>query len=222
MLCVAYHMKGGVGKTLIALSVAAMAAAAGAKVCVLEIGAPASASSWSRIRKEEDLTPSFPVFSLQKVTVNVIEELSNEYDLIIVDVSARSYHLASVCVSLSDLVLIPCGPDQQEIESTLNVFSDLQRLESGHNTGSIPARVVLTRVSTNPRSKTTADLREYFSAERIPVLRSHISIRQAWQEMGRTGMAIHELRGNARSIKAAAEMQEFFDEIVELASVASA
>jgi chromosome partitioning protein len=71
----------------------------------------------------------------------------------------------------------------------------------------------LTRVSTLENAKATADLRDYFAAEGVPVFEAHIAQRSAWLWTGRTGRAVHELKGKERSQKAADEMQQVYDEI---------
>jgi chromosome partitioning protein len=61
-------------------------------------------------------------------------------------------------------------------------------------------------------------LREYFAGESIPVCRTHIAQREAWRATGKTGRALHELKGSDRSLKAIEEMQALYEEIVELAN----
>ena len=210
--------KGGVAKTRLSTHLAALAAGEGIDVVLLDTDKQGSAMSWSRIRNDEGVTPAIPVLSLPPNPARELANLAGKYTLVVVDIGAQNYRTMLECAQLSDLVLVPCGPDQQEVESTLNVFEALRALDHRHETGSIPAQVVLTRVSTKENAKATSELREYFAGESIPVCRTHIAQREAWRATGKTGRALHELKGSDRSLKAIEEMQALYEEIVELAN----
>lgn len=209
--------KGGVAKTRLSTHIAAIAATQGVDVVLLDTDKQGSAMSWSRIRNDEGVLPAIPVLSLPPNPARELANLAGKYSLVVVDIGAQNYRTMLECALLSDLVLVPCGPDQQEVESTLNVFAALKELGPRHEKGSIPAHVVLTRVSTKENAKATLELRDYFAGEGIPVCRSHIAQREAWRASGKTGRALHELKGSDRSLKAIEEMQALYDEIVELA-----
>ena len=116
------------------------------------------------------------------------------------------------------MLLVPCGNDQQEIESTLSVFAALKELGIRHPKGSMPAHVVLTRMPTAENSKATQEVKEFFRSEEISVFDSHIASRAAWLNTGKTGRAVSELKGKDRSQKAIDEMQAVYDEILAKAS----
>ncbi|MDN7755045.1 AAA family ATPase [Burkholderia gladioli] len=207
--------KGGVAKTRLATHIAALAMAEGVDVVLLDTDKQGSAMSWSRIRNEEGLAPSIPVLALPANPARELANLANKYTLVVVDIGAQNYRTMLECALLSDIVLVPCGADQQEVESTLNVFSTLKDMGPRHEQGEIPAYVVLTRVSPVEGAKATSDLREYFASEGVPVFRSHIAHRAAWLATGKTGRAVHELKGKDRSKKAIDEMQAVYAEIIE-------
>ena len=210
--------KGGVSKTRLATHIAALAAAEGVDVVLLDTDKQGSAVSWARIRNEEGVRPAIPVLSLPAKPANEIANLASKYELVVVDIGAQNYRTMLECAQLSDLVLVPCGPDQQEIESTLNVFEALRELGPRHEKGVIPAHVVLTRVSVKENAKATAELRSFLTDEGISVCKGYVAHREAWRATGKTGRALHELKGSDRSLKAIEEMQALYDEIVELAN----
>lgn len=207
--------KGGVGKTRLATHIAALAAADGVDVVLLDTDKQGSATSWSRIRNEEGVSPTIPVLALPPNPARELANLSEKFTLVVVDIGAQNYRTMLECALLSDIVLVPCGADQQEVESTLNVFETLKSMGPRHEQGEIPAFVVLTRVSTSETSKATAELREYFASEGIPVFHHQIAQRAAWLATGKSGRAVHELKGKDRSPKAIAEMRAVYDEIIE-------
>lgn len=207
--------KGGVGKTRLATHIAALAASENVDVVLLDTDKQGSAVSWSRIRNEEGVTPSIPVLALPANPARELANLASKYTLIVVDIGDQNYRTMLECALLSDIVLVPCGADQQEVESTLNVFSTLKEMGPRHELGEIPAHVVLTRVSPLEGSKATAELRDYFASEDISVFKSHIASRASWLATGKSGRAVHELKGRDRSQKAVDEMYAVYKEIIK-------
>jgi len=207
--------KGGVAKTRLATHIAALAASEGVDVVLLDTDKQGSAMSWSRIRNEEGVTPAIPVLALPANPARELANLASKYTLVVVDIGAQNYRTMLECALLSDIVLVPCGADQQEVESTLNVFSTLKEMGPRHELGEIPAHVVLTRVSTVENAKATAELRDYLASEGIPVFKSHIANRASWLATGKSGRAVHELKGKDRSQKAIDEMQMVYQEIIQ-------
>ncbi|MCC7005912.1 MAG: AAA family ATPase [Ottowia sp.] len=207
--------KGGVGKTRLATHIAALAASENVDVVLLDTDKQGSAVSWSRIRNEEGVTPSIPVLALPANPARELANLASKYTLIVVDIGAQNYRTMLECALLSDIVLVPCGADQQEVESTLSVFSTLKEMGPRHELGKIPAHVVLTRVSPLEGSKATAELRDYFASEDISVFKSHIASRASWLATGKSGRAVHELKGRDRSQKAIDEMYAVYKEIIK-------
>lgn len=210
--------KGGVSKTRLATHIAAIAASQDVDVVLLDTDKQGSAMSWCRIRNESSVLPAIPVLALPANPARELANLANKFSLVVVDIGAQNYRTMLECAQLSDLVLVPCGNDQQEVESTMSVFEALRALDGRHESGRIPARVVLTRVSSKENAKSTNELREYLEGEGLPVCKAQIAHREAWKATGKTGRALHELKGADRSLKAIEEMQALFDEIVELAN----
>jgi len=206
--------KGGVAKTRVATHIAALAACDGVDVVLLDTDKQGSAISWSRIRNEEKVTPAITVLALPPNPARELANLSSKYTLVVVDIGAQNYRTMLECALLSDLVLVPCGPDQQEVESTQTVFSALKDMGPRHEKGNIPAHVVLTRVSPVESAKATADLRTFFKDEGISVFNAQIANRASWLATGKSGRAVHELKGRDRSQKAIDEMRAVYDEII--------
>lgn len=207
--------KGGVAKTKLAIHIAALAASNGVDVILLDTDKQGSAMSWINIRNSENVIPSIPVLSLPPNPVRELANLAGKYSLVVVDIGAQNYRTMLECALLSDIVLVPCGADQQEVESTLNVFDTLKAMGPRHEKGTIPAHVVLTRVSTVEGSKATLELRGYFANEGVSVFDAQIANRVAWQATGKSGRALHELPTRERSQKAIDEMQAVYDEILK-------
>jgi chromosome partitioning protein len=115
---------------------------------------------------------------------------------------------------VSDLVLVPCGADQQEVESALKVCDDLRQKGANHENGEIPAHIVLTRMSPLSNATATAGLRAMLKDEGVSVFDAQLAYRTAWLATGKSGKAVHELKGKERSPKAVAEMNAVYEEIL--------
>lgn len=221
MVIVTGAEKGGVAKTRLATNIAAMAAAEGVDVVLLDTDKQGSAMSWVRIRNEEGVEPVIPVMALPASPAREVAGLAGKFALVIVDIGAQNYRTMLECALLADLVLVPCGADQQEIESTLNVFQALESLDVRHINGKIPAHAVLTRVQPGKDGKdarSTSDLRGVLQDEGISVFQSTLPMREAWKASGKTGRGVHELRGKDRSEKAVEELRAFYKEIIKRAT----
>lgn len=209
--------KGGVAKTRLATHIATLAACDGVDVVLLDTDKQGSAVSWAKIREEEGVEPAITVLPLPPSPAREVAALASKYELVVVDIGAQNYRTMLECALVSDLVLVPCGADQQEIESTLNVFDALKAIGPKHPRGEVPASVVLTRVSQLENAKATADLRAHFAGEGVSVFKAHIAHRSCWLATGRTGRAVHELKGKNRVQKAIDEMRAVYSEILERA-----
>lgn len=207
--------KGGVGKTKIATNLAALAASYGVDVVLLDTDRQGSSVSWGNIRKEDESLSRVPVLPLPPNPARELASLAGKYSLVIVDIGAQNYRTMMECALLSDIVLVPCGADQQEIESTLSVFDALKTKGDKHEYGYMPAHVVLNRVSHLKNSKSTEQLRTLFAAEGISVFDAHIASRAAWAATGKTGRGLHELQSADNSDKATEEMQAVYNEILK-------
>lgn len=212
MIVVVGAEKGGVGKTSVAVNLAALAAAEGIETLLLDTDSTGSATTWVRIRAEEGVTPDVPLLTLTANPARTLAELSTKYDLIVVDVGARSYNTMLQAALLADLVIVPTTPGQFEAESTLNLFEALRGIDARHKAGRVPAVVLLNQLPTNPRSREERDLRAFLADAELPVMAAALRDRKAWRDASRTGRGLHELKRPDFNANAAAEMRAVYAE----------
>ncbi|TFW01515.1 chromosome partitioning protein [Oxalobacteraceae bacterium OM1] len=205
--------KGGVGKTAIATNLAARAAGDGIAVALCDSDPQGSSKGWHRIRSEEGVLPEIPVFGIPANPITELTSLNKSFDLVIVDIGAQNYTVLLNAARIADLVLVPCGPDQFEIESTLATMTALKKLDPFHRLNRVPAHILLNVLPTNVRSKEEARLREFFAEDDWPVFHAALRDRSAWRTSRRLGLAVHELTGRDADAKAAAETKAVLNEI---------
>lgn len=208
--------KGGVGKTCLAVNLASLAACAGVETLLVDTDPTGSATAWNRIRAESGVTPNIPVISVYETLARELPVLAKKFELVVVDIGANSRSSLGHAALQADLMLVPTGPDQFEVESTIRVFQTLERLGVHRASGKIPAHIVLTRMPTASGSKDERLLREHLAEYQLPVCQSVCRLRSSWRLVGRSGMGLHEMRGRDRDPRAAEEITNLFNEMTNL------
>ena len=210
--------KGGVGKSSIAVNIATIAAINGVEVLILDTDSTGSATTWCRIRGEENVAPAVPLLTLTTNPIATLPDLARKYELIIVDVGARSYSTLLQVAILSDLVIVPTTPGQYEAESTSNLFESLRSLDAKHRKGKVPAFALLNKLPTNAQSREEGELRSYLTSFNIPIMKTCLRDRKAWRDSSKSGRAVCELKGADSSPKGTAELNAVYKEAESLAS----
>lgn len=205
MILTIANLKGGVAKSSITGSLAAMAAADGVSVVVVDAEKLGASTSWGKLRHEDSRTPAIDVVDVRGDVSKTIQGQATQYDLVIVDIGAGNAKAIASCAQISDLVLLPCGTTTEEFRKTQETFALMRD-------SSAPVFVLLTRVTpstTGRETKETQELRAVFREAGLNVFDAVIPRRKVW-ELTADGQAIHELDNE----KATQEMRAVYDEIL--------
>ena len=116
MIIATTNAKGGVGKTTIAVHLAALAHQEGKQIIVLDCDAQQSCSRWlSQVSTEITIHRA----STQKEIFRSVFELRDQTDLLIADGPGGIAEQTRPLLLVSDLAVVPCGPSKLDLEATL-------------------------------------------------------------------------------------------------------
>lgn len=193
-------LKGGIGKSTIALNLAACLHGSGHPVLVVDTDSQATLSKWAG-RAEQLDHDAPPVVAMEpRRLARDLPRVSRGFELVVVDTPARLGREARAAMVAADLVVLPVlpgAPDVWALHETIEVFEEARDLRP-----ELRGVVVLNRADrTNLAAQTSGALADV----ELPVLPASLGQRVAFGEATLAGLGALE---HAPRSAAAAEAQE--------------
>lgn len=209
MIIAITNLKGGVGKTTVSTNLGVALAHLAYDVCIVDTDEQQqSAMEWASCR-EGDKKPITVVGLKEKQLETGIFQLSEKYDIVIIDGSPQLDRLANVVLAVSDIVIIPITPsiyDYRGFELFFKRFTDIQQIAAMKGK-KMEAYVLLNAIKAN--SRVLKDIEEGVKEFDIKRLNTMISDRVAYVDTATIGLSVVEYRDS----KAKAEMENLAKEI---------
>lgn len=215
MLLLVANEKGGVGKTTIAVNLAAMCALAGKETVLIDTDQQQSTASWSAVRHENEISPPLLCMTKTGKVGYDLAMMKEKFEVIIVDAGGRDSIEMRQAMAVCDKAIIPIKPSQFDMWSLgrmENLVKDVQeKIDSAVNSFAF-----INAASANPAVRETSEVREALAeyAESFPCLNSVITERIAFRKAARDGLSVLELQGRELyDVKANSEMISLYQEV---------
>ncbi len=201
------NQKGGVGKTTLALHLAAALAERGSRVQLVDADPQGSALDWSVMRGGE---APFGVVALPRATIHrEVPRFLENHDHVVIDGPPRVYEVARSAILASDLVLIPVQPSPYDVWAAKEIIDLLQDASSFKE--NLKSAFVINRKIVN--TAIGRDIGEALSSYPVPALASQVCQRVAFAESAAQGQTVLETEPKGA---AAAEVRALIKEILAL------
>ena len=204
---VANH-KGGVGKTTIAMNLAAGLARRGSCI-VVDADIQGSAALWAN-----SADPSrFPadVLSAAENSDDTIDRLRDHHDFIVVDCPpATDAKQTEAVLALAEYLLIPVLPSPMDLWATARVEEMVERAQLRNP--KLQARLVVNQIE--PRSAMSRQVGSALNELQVPALNQGLGRRAAYRTAALDGASVYELGGRGRVAKE--EIEAIIEEVLKL------
>jgi len=202
MIVALTNSKGGVGKSTIAVHLAAWWQEQGASVGLVDADAQGSSSVWS-----QEASPQTPVFRLHTPddVLDQIPDLQRRFDRLVIDGPAGLSEVTRAILLVTDLALLPCGPsvlDLRAATDAIRVVKQAQAIRHG------PPDAVLLPNKLQIQYRLSREFLEATGSLEAPTAATPLRLRQAFADAAGQGTVVWRLgpRGEA----AANEIKELF------------
>jgi len=214
MIIVIANNKGGVGKSSIAVHLAAWLHEQGYKVILVDCDRQQSSSEWL-----QEAIPSIRTVRLSSSDeiINELPLLREEADFIVGDGPGSDTDLSRCLLMRTDFALIPCKASMLEVRA-LHQATDVLRQAQDVRKGPPAAVGVLSMVGKHYRL--TKDMREAAAILKLPLANVALTLRQVYADAPGQGALVWQM--GSRGKEAGDEIKKLFQEILPNVRVMSA
>jgi len=211
MIIVIANSKGGVGKSTLAVHLAAWLHEQGHSVTLADCDTQQSSSEWAR-----EAVPDVKAirFADPNDILDRLPALGQQTDYVVADGPGSNTEISRALLLRADLALVPCKASMLEVRA-LALATNVLRQAQDIRRGKPRAMIVLSMVGKTYRL--TQDMKDAAAALELPLARTALTLKQIYADAPGQGAVVWQL--GARGREAATEVEALFREVLPDACV---
>ncbi|WP_197453859.1 ParA family protein [Caulifigura coniformis] len=206
MIIVIANSKGGVGKSTLAVHIAAWLNRQGHRVTLADCDTQQSSSEWIR-----EAAPDVKAIRLDNpdMILNELPLLGADTDYVVADGPGSQSETSRALLLRADLAIVPCKASMLEVRALAKATEALRQAQDIRK-GKPEAKIVLSMVGKNYRL--TQDMKDAASALGLPMAHTALILRQIYADSPGQGATVWDLGSRAK--EAADEVETLLRELL--------
>ena len=190
MILVVGNVKGGVGKTTLAVNLAISLSLAGRDILLIDGDEQGTAAAFTELRSAEKGTPGYTSVTLHGAAIRTqARQLAPKYSDIVIDVGGRDTGSLRAALTVADIVLIPVKPrsfDIWGVDQTADLIKEAREVND-----TLRAYAVLNEADAQGKDNAAA-LEALGEIEGIELAPTQIVRRKAFPNAAASGLSVLE------------------------------